>query len=121
MLIAQHRVDNEADMPGRLTTEIWRAIRLVVDTGLHVKGWTEAQAVESMQANSAMSQGQIRAEVRRYIVLPGQATAYTIGMIRIQELRARAEARGARASRAPGSRRCAKKRRATAGSCRFAR
>jgi uncharacterized protein (DUF885 family) len=77
---------------GRLTSEIWRAIRLVVDTGLHAKGWTEAEAVEYMQANSAIAAGQIRSEVRRYIVMPGQATAYKIGMIKIQELRARSEA-----------------------------
>jgi uncharacterized protein (DUF885 family) len=77
---------------GRLTSEIWRAVRLVVDTGLHAKRWTEAQAVEYFTANSAVSEGQIRAEVRRYLVMPGQATAYKIGMLKIQELRARAEA-----------------------------
>lgn len=76
---------------GRLTSEIWRAIRLVVDTGLHAKQWTEEEAVAYMLANSAISEGQIRAEVRRYIVMPGQATAYKIGMLEIQELRARAE------------------------------
>jgi uncharacterized protein (DUF885 family) len=77
---------------GRLTSEIWRAVRLVVDTGLHAKRWTESQAVEYFTANSAVSEGQIRAEVRRYLVMPGQATAYKIGMLEIQELRARAEA-----------------------------
>jgi uncharacterized protein (DUF885 family) len=76
---------------GRLTSEIWRAIRLVVDTGLHSMGWTEGQAVDYFTANSAISEGQIRAEVRRYLVMPGQATAYKIGMITIQELRGRAE------------------------------
>ena len=76
---------------GRLSGEIWRAIRLVVDTGLHAKGWTEAEAVEYFMANSAVSEGQIRAEVQRYIVWPGQATAYKVGMLKIQELRARAE------------------------------
>jgi uncharacterized protein (DUF885 family) len=77
---------------GRLAGEIWRAIRLVVDTGLHAKGWSEAEAVAYFMANSPTSQGQIRSEIRRYIVLPGQATAYKVGMLKIQELRARAEA-----------------------------
>jgi len=77
---------------GRLGSEIWRAIRLVVDTGLHSKGWTEEQAVQYFLANSAITEGQARSEVQRYIVMPGQATAYKIGMIRIQELRAKAEA-----------------------------
>lgn len=78
---------------GRLSSELWRAIRLVVDTGLHAQGWTEAQAVEYMTSNSPISEGQIRAEIRRYIVLPGQATAYKIGMLEILELRE--QARGA--------------------------
>jgi uncharacterized protein (DUF885 family) len=77
---------------GRLTGEIWRAIRLVVDTGLHAKGWTEEEAVEYFIANSPAAEGQIRSEIRRYIVTPGQATAYKIGMLKIQELRAEAEA-----------------------------
>ncbi len=76
---------------GRLGSEIWRAVRLVVDTGLHAKGWTEAQAIEYFLANSAAPEAQARSEVRRYMVLPGQATSYKIGMIKIQELRARAE------------------------------
>ncbi|MDT9598854.1 DUF885 domain-containing protein [Sphingosinicella rhizophila] len=76
---------------GRLTTEIWRAIRLVVDTGLHSKGWTEQQAVDYFRENSPAAEGQIRAEVRRYILSPGQATGYKIGMIKIEELRRRAE------------------------------
>lgn len=76
---------------GRLTTEIWRAIRLVVDTGLHAKGWTEDEAVAYFTANSPAATGQIRSEVRRYIVTPGQATAYKIGMLKIQELRRRGE------------------------------
>ena len=76
---------------GRLSSEIWRAIRLVVDTGLHSKGWTEQQAIEFFQSNSPEPLESIRSEVRRYIVWPGQATSYKIGMIRIQELRAEAE------------------------------
>jgi uncharacterized protein (DUF885 family) len=77
---------------GRLSGELWRAIRLVVDTGLHAKGWTEEQAVAYFKANSPTSEGQIRSEVRRYIVWPGQATSYKIGMLKILELRARAQA-----------------------------
>lgn len=77
---------------GRLTTEIWRAIRLVVDTGLHEKGWTEEEAVAYFMANSPAAEGQIRSEIQRYIVLPGQATAYKIGMQKIIDLRAKAQA-----------------------------
>ncbi|PKP80310.1 MAG: DUF885 domain-containing protein [Alphaproteobacteria bacterium HGW-Alphaproteobacteria-18] len=77
---------------GRLGSEIWRAIRLVVDTGLHSKGWTEEQAVQYFLANSAITEAQARSEVQRYIVMPGQATAYKIGMIEIQNMRAKAEA-----------------------------
>jgi uncharacterized protein (DUF885 family) len=76
---------------GRLGAEIWRAIRLVVDTGLHSKGWTEQQAVDYFLANGPTSEGQIRAEIQRYIVRPGQATAYKIGMLKILELRGRAQ------------------------------
>jgi uncharacterized protein (DUF885 family) len=76
---------------GRLGAEIWRAIRLVVDTGLHSKGWTEEQAVQYFLANGPTSEGQVRAEIRRYIVMPGQATAYKIGMLKILELRERAK------------------------------
>ncbi|WDI30315.1 DUF885 domain-containing protein [Hyphococcus flavus] len=77
---------------GRLTSEIWRAIRLVVDTGIHYKGWSEEQAVAYFMANSPAPEGQIRSEVKRYFVWPGQATSYKIGMRKIQDLRARAEA-----------------------------
>ena len=76
---------------GRLGSEIWRAIRLVVDTGLHAKGWTEDEAVAYFLDNAAITEAQARSEVQRYIVMPGQALAYKIGMIRIQDLRARAE------------------------------
>jgi uncharacterized protein (DUF885 family) len=76
---------------GRLTSEIWRAIRLVVDTGLHSKGWTEEQAIAFFLENSPEPLESIRSEVRRYIVWPGQATSYKIGMIKIEELRADAE------------------------------
>lgn len=77
---------------GRLGSEIWRAVRLVVDTGLHAKGWTEQEAIDYFLANTAAPEGQARSEVRRYIVLPGQATSYKIGMLKIQELRRDAEA-----------------------------
>lgn len=77
---------------GRLGSEIWRAVRLVVDTGLHSKGWTEQQAIDYFLANTAAPEAQARSEVRRYIVLPGQATSYKIGMLKIQELRRHAEA-----------------------------
>jgi uncharacterized protein (DUF885 family) len=77
---------------GRLTSEMWRAIRLVVDTGLHAKGWTEDQAVAYFSENSSIPLPAIQAEVRRYITWPGQATGYKIGMLKIQELRAKAEA-----------------------------
>ncbi|CAN5674444.1 DUF885 domain-containing protein [soil metagenome] len=77
---------------GRLSTEIWRAIRLVVDTGLHAKGWNEQQAVDYFTANSSSSEGAIRSEVQRYLVWPGQATAYKIGMMKILELREQARA-----------------------------
>jgi len=72
---------------GRLSGEIWRAIRLVLDTGIHSKGWTEEQAVKYFIENSAQPEAAIRSEVRRYITNPGQATCYKIGMIRLQKLR----------------------------------
>ncbi|MEO1243499.1 MAG: DUF885 domain-containing protein [Pseudomonadota bacterium] len=77
---------------GRLTTEIWRAIRLVVDSGLHSKEWTEEEAVAYFIANSPAAEGQIRSEIQRYIVMPGQATAYKVGMLKILELREGAKA-----------------------------
>ncbi len=76
---------------GRLGAEIWRAIRLVVDTGIHSKGWTEEQAVKYFLDNGPTPEGAVRSEVRRYIVWPGQATCYKIGMLKIQELRALAQ------------------------------
>jgi uncharacterized protein (DUF885 family) len=77
---------------GRLSGEIWRAIRLVLDTGIHAKGWSEAQANAYFLANSAQPEAAIKSEVRRYITGPGQATCYKIGMIRLQQLRDRARA-----------------------------
>jgi len=77
---------------GRLTTEIWRAIRLVVDTGMHAKGWSEQDARQYFYDNSPIPEGAVKSEVRRYLVNPGQATAYKIGMLKIIELREKAEA-----------------------------
>lgn len=77
---------------GRLMSEMWRAIRLVVDTGLHAEGWTEQQAVDYFAANSSVPLTAIRSEVQRYIVMPGQATSYKIGMNKFLELRAHARA-----------------------------
>lgn len=77
---------------GRLGREIWRAIRLVVDTGIHAKGWSEAQATEFYTANSPQPAAKIRSEIRRYFVSPGQATSYKVGMVRILALRDEARA-----------------------------
>ena len=77
---------------GRLSYEMWRACRLVVDTGLHSKGWTRQQAIDYMAKNSGLSMNNITSEVDRYISWPGQALAYKIGELKIRELRARAEA-----------------------------
>ena len=78
---------------GRLTMEIWRACRLVVDTGIHYYGWTRDDAIDFLKENSAMSEHNIRAEVDRYIGWPGQALAYKTGELKIRELRAKAEER----------------------------
>jgi len=75
---------------GRLGREIWRAIRLVVDTGIHAKGWSEDQALAYYTANSPQPIGKIRSEIRRYFVTPGQATSYKVGMQRILALRDKA-------------------------------
>jgi uncharacterized protein (DUF885 family) len=75
----------------RLDQELFRAARLVVDTGIHAKGWTEQQAVDYMIKTGRLSPDSARSEVRRYITLPGQATGYKIGMLKIMELRHRAE------------------------------
>jgi uncharacterized protein (DUF885 family) len=76
---------------GRLGAEMWRAVRLVVDTGIHSKGWSEEQAVAYFLANTSTPEAAVRSEIRRYFVWPGQATCYKIGMIKIQELRALAQ------------------------------
>jgi uncharacterized protein (DUF885 family) len=76
---------------GRLTMEMWRACRLVVDTGMHYFGWTREQAIEYMRENSALPLHDIRAEVDRYIGWPGQALAYKTGELKIRALREEAE------------------------------
>ncbi len=77
---------------GRLQAELWRSIRLVVDTGLHSKGWTREQVIDYMKQNSAVDNTDAVAEAERYVAIPGQALAYKIGELKILELRARAEA-----------------------------
>ncbi|WP_084087060.1 DUF885 domain-containing protein [Aerolutibacter daejeonensis] len=79
------------DYFGYQQNELWRAIRLVVDTGLHSKGWTREQVIKYMLDNSAESETQATAEAERYMAIPGQALAYKIGELKIKELRARAE------------------------------
>jgi uncharacterized protein (DUF885 family) len=76
---------------GRLSLEIWRAARLVVDTGIHSKRWTRDQTVEFMRKNTLNSERDIQSEVDRYFTNPGQATSYKTGQLKISELRAKAE------------------------------
>jgi uncharacterized protein (DUF885 family) len=80
------------DYFGRLQDELWRAIRLVTDTGLHSKGWTRDQVIKYMLDNSAASETDATAEAERYIAWPSQAVAYKIGELKIQELKKRAKA-----------------------------
>jgi uncharacterized protein (DUF885 family) len=75
---------------GGLQGELWRAIRLVVDTGLHDKGWTREQVIKYMRDNSAVSETDAIAEAERYMAIPGQALAYKVGQLKIRELRTRA-------------------------------
>ena len=76
---------------GKFTYEMWRACRLVVDTGIHAKGWTRDEVVDFMSANTALSIHEINTETDRYISWPGQALSYKIGEIKIRELRKKAE------------------------------
>jgi uncharacterized protein (DUF885 family) len=76
---------------GRLQAELFRAVRLVVDTGIHAKRWPREQAISYMRDKTSMGEKEVTAEIERYIVNPGQACAYKIGMLKIQELRKRAQ------------------------------
>ena len=78
---------------GQLTYEMWRAIRLVVDTGIHAKGWSRQRAIDFFKANAGKTEHDITVEVDRYIVWPGQALAYKLGELKLKELRARATAK----------------------------
>src|SRR5438034_8050111 len=78
---------------GQLTYEMWRAVRLVVDTGLHSMDWTRDQAIEFFRANAAKTDQDIIVEVDRYIVWPAQALGYKMGQLKIRELRTSAERR----------------------------
>jgi uncharacterized protein (DUF885 family) len=76
---------------GRLEGELWRAIRLVVDTGLHAQGWTREQVLQYMDDNSSAAEARRVSETERYMAIPGQALAYKMGQLKLSELRARAE------------------------------
>lgn len=76
---------------GRLSTELWRAVRLVTDTGLHAKHWSREQAIDYFRQNSLLSERDMVKEVERYLTNPGQATSYKIGELKIMELRQRAQ------------------------------
>jgi uncharacterized protein (DUF885 family) len=83
--------DDPFDNIGRLQAELFRAVRLVVDTGIHSKRWTREAAIEYMLNNTGMAESDVTSEIERYIVLPGQATAYKVGMMKILEVRAKAQ------------------------------
>jgi prolyl oligopeptidase len=76
---------------GQLTYEMWRAVRLVVDTGMHSMGWSREQAIQFFKDNTGKTDQDITVEVDRYIVWPGQALAYKLGQLKIRELRTEAE------------------------------
>jgi uncharacterized protein (DUF885 family) len=79
------------DNIGRLQAELFRAVRLVVDTGIHAMRWSREEAIDYMLANTGMAESDVVSEIERYFVLPGQATAYKVGMMKILELRDRAQ------------------------------
>jgi uncharacterized protein (DUF885 family) len=84
-------LENPYDNIGRLQAELFRAVRLVVDTGIHAMRWTREEAIDYMRANTGMAESDVVSEIERYFVMPGQATAYKVGMTKILELRHRAE------------------------------
>jgi prolyl oligopeptidase len=77
---------------GQLTYQMWRAVRLVVDTGLHAFGWSRQQAIDYFKENAPKTENDITVEIDRYIVMPGQALAYKLGELKLKELRAYATA-----------------------------
>ncbi|WMN61600.1 DUF885 domain-containing protein (plasmid) [Pseudoalteromonas xiamenensis] len=82
---------NSLDNLGRLQAELFRAVRLVVDTGIHAKRWTREEAIDYMANNTGMALSDVTAEIERYIVMPGQATSYKVGMMKILSLREKAK------------------------------
>ena len=89
--IGMYKDDPLGDL-GRLQAEIFRAVRLVVDTGIHVKDWSREQAIQYMVENTGMSDTEVTTEIERYMANPGQACAYKVGELKILELRDRAKA-----------------------------
>jgi uncharacterized protein (DUF885 family) len=83
-------IENPYDQLGRLQTELWRAVRLVVDTGIHKERWTREEAIDYMLKLTGIPASDVAVEIDRYFVFPGQATAYKVGMMKILELRERA-------------------------------
>jgi uncharacterized protein (DUF885 family) len=88
-----HLYSSDLDRLGMLASQAFRAARLVVDTGIHAMGWTRAQAIDYMLAHTAEDPASIAAEVDRYIITPGQATSYMLGMLEIRAARDEAEQR----------------------------